>query len=74
LILMAAGGVISSVFVQNDIQLLGVTERISIYAYFAWNAVMAWLLLKETAEPRSVGTPSDEVDPDPQLDMAGNPP
>ncbi len=73
LILMAAGGVISSVFVQNDIQLLGVSERISIYAYFVWNAVMAWLLLKETAEPRSVGPPSDEVDQDPQLDMAGNP-
>ena len=59
LIIMAVGGVVSVVFVQNDIQLLGVSERASIYSYFIWNAVMAWLLLKEGTEPRTVGSLTD---------------
>jgi hypothetical protein len=46
LVVMAVGGVVSTVFIQNDIQWLGVSERVSIYAYFVWNAVMAWLLLQ----------------------------
>lgn len=46
LVLMASGGVVSTVFIQNDIHWLGVTERLSIYAYFVWNAVMAWMLLE----------------------------
>lgn len=50
LVLMATGGVVSTVFIQNDVQWLGVSERLSIYAYFVWVAVMAWMLLEHFKE------------------------
>lgn len=46
LLIMAAGGVVSTILIKEDIQLLGVTERVSIYAYLLWNAVLALLLLE----------------------------
>jgi hypothetical protein len=58
LALMALGGVISVQFIANDIHYLGVSERLSIYAYLVWSAVMAWMLLKEPGLA-SFGTPSE---------------
>ena len=57
LIVMAAGGVVSTIFVQNDIHWLGVSERVSIYAYFLWNALMAWFLIEHfrLQEQRGLG-------------------
>jgi len=71
LIIMAVGGVVSTIFIQNDIPWLGVSERIPVYSYFVWNAALAWLLLKEGTEPR-VDEPSiDGPEEDPNDDVAG---
>lgn len=60
LFIMGIFGVVSTVAVQNDVPILGVTERVSIYAFFVWAAVMAWLLLKKGTEPHLGEVPTGE--------------
>ena len=55
LVLMAVGGVVSTMFIQNDIDWLGVSERVSIYAYFGWVSVMAWMLLEHFKDQDGTG-------------------
>ncbi len=47
LIIMASFGGLTSVLMMNNIELLGLFERISIYAYQSWIFILAFLFIKE---------------------------
>jgi len=46
-IIMGTCGGFTSVLMMNDIELLGLFERITIYAYQLWIFILAFLLMKE---------------------------
>ncbi|MFW9942902.1 MAG: DUF998 domain-containing protein [Candidatus Thorarchaeota archaeon] len=49
-LIMATCGGLTSVLMMNDIELLGLFERITIYAYQLWIAILAVLLIKEQSK------------------------
>jgi hypothetical membrane protein len=49
-LIMAICGGFTSVFMMNDIELLGLFERITIYAYQLWIAILAILLINEQSK------------------------
>ena len=49
-LIMIIFGVSTSFLVMNDIELLGLFERVTIYAYQSWIFVLAYLFLKQKSE------------------------
>ena len=52
-IIMGTCGGLTSVLMMNDIELLGLFERITIYGYQSWIFILAFLLLKEQSKSKS---------------------
>lgn len=51
----------------------GVPGTILIYSFFAWNVVLAWLLLTKGTERRPEGVPTDEQESEPSEDGTSTP-
>jgi len=53
-IILIFGG-LSAVVIMNNIELMGLVERITIYAYLLWVFVLAFKFIKEHPTPKSNG-------------------